>query len=284
MLQVNIFMLFLVLSGIYFFREKRDILAGLFFAAAISIKVIPVLFLVYFVIKRQFRVCVFIIIWLVILSLLIPAIFMGLDCAWQSLLVWNKNMFITSTSFEPNPEMVGAMFNPTNQSVPGFLFRWLARNDFLTLHLKRIDNEFYAFMMNWTFSLKEIYVLYVAKAVTAILMLITFAFCLRESDDRKGAHFTYEYSLIFLASLIANPVLRTQQLVLILLPLLFMLSRIKGEKAEYRFPYIAFLVFAFFYLFQCVRLFMIFGFGTLSILWLWYFTVTQYKNTAKSRA
>ena len=278
MLQVNILLCFLVLGAFYFFRKERAVLAGAFLAMAISIKIIPSLFLLYFIVKREFKICIFTIFWMLIFFLVIPSCYLGIENAWQSLMVWNEHMLTKSTSFVPNFDMIINMFNPENQSITAFLSRWLIKNDFLVLHFKRMAHEYPAFITNWTFSVTNVTALYISKVVIFLIVAITFSHCFRKIKDRTSPLLNCEYSLIFLLSLIANPVLKTQQIILVIFPLIFLLSHIAKPDKDYKFSYSAFICFSLLYLLQMGRIFKIFGFGTLSILWLWYVILLKYRK------
>ncbi|MFH1381058.1 MAG: glycosyltransferase family 87 protein, partial [Candidatus Omnitrophota bacterium] len=248
MLQVNVFLFFLVVLGLYFFRKGSDVLAALFLAMAISIKIIPVLFLLYFIVKREFRICIFIILWTFFFSLAIPTFFMGLDHAWASLIAWNDNMLAKSISLKPNFDMMSYMFNPQNQSVKAFFSKWLMENDFSILCTKRVSHEYYPFMINWTLSIKKEYALYAYRVFTLLLSIVTFFYCRKKIKDRKNPLLNNEFSLIFLLSIIVNPVLKTQQMVFIIFPLVLLLSSIVISNRHYRFFYRAMICFSFLYL------------------------------------
>lgn len=276
MLQANILMFFAAVMGVYFFRKKMNIPAGLFFAMAISIKIIPILFLFYFIVKREFKTSLSIIVWTAVFSVLVPSLYMGFENMRDALIWWNTNMLERSTSLVPNKYMVGVMLNPENQSLKAFLSRWLIENDRFLLHVKKDCHEFYPFMINWTLSLTQKTTLYISKIATVLLAAVTFACCLGKKEKGPASLLNYEFSLIFLICLISNPVLRTQQFVFLIFPALFALSRIVKTESGYRFFYISFLCFASLYLLQGIRILKIFGFGTLSILWIWLFILGRY--------
>ncbi len=54
--QINLFIFLLLLLGIYFLRQKKEIISGIFFGTSIALKFFPLLFLPYFLIKRQWQV------------------------------------------------------------------------------------------------------------------------------------------------------------------------------------------------------------------------------------
>lgn len=278
MLQVNIMLIFLILAAIYFFKRKMDIPAGLFLAAAISIKITPVLFLIYFAVKREFRLCIFTVLWGIIFSLGVPSLYLGFGEALQGLIAWTNNMLLNSVSVAPNQNTISSMFNPENQSVAAFFSRLLVKNDFSIIHLKRMAHEYPVFLINWNFNLSGISALWASKVIVLILLITTFGSCLKKIKDRLSWALNFEYALVFLAALIANPILKTQQMIFLLFPALFVLSRLRERGRNYRLFYFGFLSFCVFYLLQADRIFKILGGGTLSILCLWGLVLIGYRE------
>ena len=278
MLQANISILFLVLAGLYFFKKKMDLPASFFLGLAISIKVIPILFLIYFIVKREFKMAVFTALWTGLFSYVVPAAFMGADNAWVSLDMWSKSMLFKSMSNNPNFDMLIYMFNPQNQSVTASFSRWFMKNDFLIIHFKRMAHEYYAFLIPWTLSMTRESVFFISKIFTFLVGAVTFLFCFGKIKKRSDHLLNYEYALMFLLSLIANPVLKTQQMIFLLFPALLLLSRIITPVGDNRFLYPAFLSFAFLYLSQIFGVFKMLGFGTLSILLLWIVLLASYRH------
>lgn len=281
MLQVNILVLLLVLSGLYCFNKRKAFLAGLFLAMAISIKVIPVLFLFYFIIKKKIKISIFIILWLLIFSLVVPALYMGPSDAWHSLLSWNESMLMKSMSADQNFDTIMTLFNPENQSVSAFSFRWLVKNDFGILGLKRGAHEYPVFLINWTLSLPKESAFFVSKIIVLLILSITFLWCLRKKENSSAGQ-NKEYALIFLASLIATPILKTQQMVLLIFPILLLLTQLEYRGKNYRFFYLGLACFTVLYLAQMGRAFKIFGFGTISILLLWFLTLKIPRHSTRT--
>lgn len=283
MLQVNILVFFLILLGLYLFKRKKDILAGLFLALAISIKIIPVLFLIYFLIKREFKICASIVAGLLIFSIAIPSLYLGLDNASRSIIIWAENVLFKTLSAVPSYEMLDNMFNPGNQSITAFFSRWLIKNDGNILWWKRINYKYPPFMFNWTLSLAKETTLYISKIVVILLAGITFISCFKRIKDKSNPILNYEYSLILLLSLLLSPILRTRYFIFTIFPLLTLLFYINNLKSEdYRFLHLSFAGFAFLYLSLGIKIFKIFGFGTLSVLWPWCFILISYRRFLKS--
>ena len=266
-LQTNIMVFSAGLAGLYFFRRHMDIFAGLFLALAISIKPIPIPFLFYFLIKREFRVAVFIVLWAVMFSIAIPALNMGPSDAINTLALWNKGMLASTASADPGREMIDIMFSPSNQSVAAFFSRWFIANDYTILGWKRLDHGYHPLLINMTFSLSRDFVFYLYKGVISLLVLAAFLRCSRKIKDRRESILSYEYALIFVTALIMNPVLRVQQFIFLVFPMLLVLSHI-GLRRQ-RLFYIGFGCLAALYISQAAGIFKIFGFGTLSIFLLW---------------
>ena len=73
----NLMILFLVTSTVYAWRKGYDVLAGLILAYAISFKVTPGLFLVYFAYKRSWRTVGTALLGLGLFLLVVPSLFLG---------------------------------------------------------------------------------------------------------------------------------------------------------------------------------------------------------------
>lgn len=75
-LQINVLVLFLVISGYYFYQRNKLVAGGILFALAASLKAFPVLILLYFVIRKQWKIAL----WMCLFGFLFtisPAIFYG---------------------------------------------------------------------------------------------------------------------------------------------------------------------------------------------------------------
>jgi len=117
--NINIFILFLVVSSLAAFSRGRDFLAGVLLALAIASKVTPALFVGYFLWKRAWKVLLGVGAGLVLFFLLVPALFLGWDGNLQSLRSWIEVMIL--------PFLKGGIVTPehNNQSLPGLAARML---------------------------------------------------------------------------------------------------------------------------------------------------------------
>lgn len=79
--QVSIILTACVIGAFHVHVAKKSILAGIILALATAIKYYPIIFLSYFVMKRDFRVCISFAVALTIIYMIIPSAAIGID-AW----------------------------------------------------------------------------------------------------------------------------------------------------------------------------------------------------------
>jgi alpha-1,2-mannosyltransferase len=123
--QVNLILLFLICLFWYFYsRDSKDWMTAIPLSLAIALKTYPVLFLIYFLIKRQYRLLSWTSLYLVVLVvtswLVLPA------GSWQD---WLVNVVPTGGVGETPYQL----FNPAapwNQGINGFVSRLFLLNDF----------------------------------------------------------------------------------------------------------------------------------------------------------
>jgi hypothetical protein len=140
--NVNLLILFLVMSALYAFSRGKDVPSGLLLALAIASKVTPALFVVYFAWKRAWRVLVGTAIGLVLFFLLVPAAFFavedgsasrGWERNWEALVAWEKGMI------EPYLVRGEVTSERENQSLPGVLTRLLSHEPSFSKWVDGVD-------------------------------------------------------------------------------------------------------------------------------------------------
>lgn len=77
--QVSVLLVVCVVAAFHAYAGKKRVLAGIILAVAVAIKYYPAVFLVYFILKRDFRVCVSFAIAIFVFYTFIPATVMGLQ-------------------------------------------------------------------------------------------------------------------------------------------------------------------------------------------------------------
>jgi hypothetical protein len=117
--NVNLLILFLVVSALMLFRNEWDLGAGIALALAIACKVTPALFVPYFLWKGAWRVLIGVTIGLALFLFVVPAAFLGWAENWTMLSSWTQNMV--------TPFLVGGVVTSehSNQSLPGLVQRLL---------------------------------------------------------------------------------------------------------------------------------------------------------------
>lgn len=268
LLQANIPILCALIAAFYYFRKGKDGAAGFFLACAISVKIIPILFLIYFVIKRAWRVSLVTILWLAVSAVVVPVLVMGPAAVGAATMTWWHETFIKSTTAVPNFDMMGGMFNPVNQSIQAFLARWLTGNDADILYWKKIVYHYNGYLIGLNMGFSRAATLGIAKAVTAAVIAVTLFVSSRVSRDRTDGRWRQGYALVTVASLLASPILRVQYFIFLILPLFLVLARATdpGRGKIFR---AAILAFSGLYLFQALKVGRLIGAGTIAAVLLW---------------
>ncbi|MGH8005145.1 MAG: glycosyltransferase family 87 protein [Limisphaerales bacterium] len=117
--QINLALWSLTAISVYLAKTGRPVAGGAFLGLAITIKVLPILFLFYFFIKRNFRLVGSALLALPI-SFLLPSLFLGWEQNLNLLAAW-YNKVIGPAAFQ------GAVdTSDMNQSLPALLHRFLS--------------------------------------------------------------------------------------------------------------------------------------------------------------
>jgi len=117
MLQINMFVLFLVIAGFFFYTRERNWVSGFFFGLAASIKAFPGLFLIYFLLRKQWKIAGTILLWAIGFTVS-PVLFYGFERFGNLMIEWLSISFF-------KPFIVGYQ-SFSNQSLYAFWERLLA--------------------------------------------------------------------------------------------------------------------------------------------------------------
>ncbi|OLB67035.1 MAG: hypothetical protein AUG85_00110 [Gemmatimonadetes bacterium 13_1_20CM_4_66_11] len=117
-MQINLYLLFLVLLAFDLFRRRREAMGGLALATAISVRAVPILFLVFLLYKRAWRAVAWTAGFLAVLNVLLPALCFGPAIAGERWKEWRT--VAAAETANPTP-----MF--PNQSLLAALRRLLTR-------------------------------------------------------------------------------------------------------------------------------------------------------------
>jgi len=137
--QVNFLMMALILFGLYAAEKKKDVLSGFLIGFSILVKYMGVIFIPYFIIKRKFKVVLFILLSLFVYSLL-PALFWGWARNFQ--LQYQFFPYLCATSLD-----MYSLSDYANQSLMAMVVRFFSGygdNTLKFLNLKDFQLGFFA--------------------------------------------------------------------------------------------------------------------------------------------
>jgi len=199
--QVNAIVLLLVLLGLCLFQNNKDFFAGLGLSLATAVKLTPLIFLGYFLYKREWRVCAGFITGLVLFIILLPSLFLGFKTNNQLLTTYSKNMIIKPFDAD----------DTWGQSLSASLVRYLYdyKSDYhadrgtlqvnvMDIHSERID--------------------VIARTLLLIILLLVAFVCRGSILERQGYTFTMEVSLVMVTMLLMSPLSRVAHFVVLIFP------------------------------------------------------------------
>jgi alpha-1,2-mannosyltransferase len=120
--NVNLFILFLVMGGLYAFHKGRPARGGLWLALAIACKVTPALFVPYLVWKRSWKALAACAVGLVLFLWVVPSCYFGWEKNQELLTSWTRQMIVP---FLVHGEVTSSH---ENQSLPGMAARLLTHS------------------------------------------------------------------------------------------------------------------------------------------------------------
>jgi hypothetical protein len=191
--NVNLFILFLVVSALAAFRRRWDLTAGVILALAIACKVTPALFVAYFAWKRSWRVLAGVALGLVLFFFVIPAAVLGWQVNTELLGSWVHQMV--------TPYVVGGIVTSDhpNQSLPGLIHRLLTASPSSAIYVNDVytPTEYHNLL-----SLGPAKAGWVVRACMACFSAAVVWRCRTPTRPRERAALAAEYALIVLGMLL----------------------------------------------------------------------------------
>jgi len=206
--QVNHVTLFLLCLSLYAFKQRRDLGAGALIGVATALKLTPGLFILYFLYKRRFKVAVGAAVGLLICWLALPPFMFGFEnygpimASWWDIL----GRFITEGTVAEG--VVG--FRHTNQSLSAALYRFLS-------DVPADGGRGPDYFVN-VVSLSVPLVDYIMKGLAVAILAFLAWVCRTPLGDRDRVALSFEYSLIFIATLFISPISWINHYVFLLFP------------------------------------------------------------------
>lgn len=222
MAQINIFVFFLCVLALVLWERKKDFTAGLVLASAVLIKLTPIFFCLYFLVKRAWRLLAGVLAGGLILSLLIPTLVFG----WGKSRIYHQQWFgrmikpmvieviAKFQKFEPHPlkkspeeirELhISQMLVDTNQSLEAGLMRLFLKNrtDYQVAHR-------YAGLPVLGGGIPQGALSGVIQIFRVGLLMVLIVLCLPGGKGEPRIRRALEISLVFLSTTLLSPIARS---------------------------------------------------------------------------
>ncbi len=217
----NLLIMFLVVAALYAWRKGYDILAGLVLALAISYKVTPALFVVYFAYKRSWRTVAATFAGLGLFLLVVPSVILGPGFNWECLSAWwHRMMSPFLTKGEQSPQEV-------NQSMVGVLTRLLTE---MPPGTGRYDVHLDVNIVAWPPAV----VRNLIKAIALGLVGLLAFFCRTKAARRDDPRLFGEFALVVLTMLFVSERSWKHHYVTVLLPYTYLMYRVGSSRVSPR--------------------------------------------------
>lgn len=211
--QVNIIVLLLSLIFFHYWKKGETIIAALFLAAAISIKLVPLIFLILVIQRRNYYLLIYTVIYLVIFTMVIPYLFLGND------LFGIYNNYINTL-----------LLKGTSLEVP-------------------VDSMFFTLSGFISYIIPPLKNVIWLKLISVLLVVIALLiFSLKMEDIFYSKNSIVVISLYFLGILLVSPMSETHHLIFILPALTTIIFSIFNLKFYNKLTKINIIIFSFFYI------------------------------------
>jgi alpha-1,2-mannosyltransferase len=191
--NINILILFLVIAALYAFHRQFDILCGVWLALAICCKVTPLLFVPYFLWKRQWRVLFGVAAGMVLFLAVIPGAALGWRENQEQLNSWAKQMVVPFLR-----DGIVSSERP-NQSLPGVATRLLTHSPSVSDY----PNGVYTPVEYDNFAdIGREGVRWLVRLCQGLFALMVILLCRTPARDRGGWRLTCEFAIILVGMLV----------------------------------------------------------------------------------
>lgn len=211
--QINIIVLLLCLIFFHYWKKGETIIAALFLAAAISIKLVPLIFLILVIQRRNYYLLIYTVIFSLLFTMVIPYLFLGND------LFGIYNNYINTL-----------LLKGTSLEVP-------VDSMFFTL------SGFISYIIP---SLKNVIWLKLVSALLVVIALLTFS--LKMEDKFYSKNSIVVISLYFFGILLVSPMSEIHHLIFILPAMTIVTFNIFDLKSYNKLTRINTIIFFFFYI------------------------------------
>lgn len=269
MAQVNLFVLFLFLLGFQEIKKKQHILGGFWLGAATAVKLIPVIFFVYFAVKRQWKVLWGGLIAFIFCFWLFPMLVLGPAKNSAYLKSWYQETLQDQTE----PETLGfysTQLNPSHQNLQAVIFRLVIDWEFRERTGGAHGKEFF---FRTPLRLTEKQAGNVARGMSLAVLLILVASWIWNRKKANPNFDLQEIAATLSAMFLLSPKARSHFFIFLLLPYILLLKEalVSGDKKIERQAKGTLVSSVIFYFLQTIQYFKYLGAGAWSALILFFY-------------
>ncbi|PIQ86472.1 MAG: hypothetical protein COV74_04665 [Candidatus Omnitrophica bacterium CG11_big_fil_rev_8_21_14_0_20_45_26] len=269
MAQVNILVFFLVLLGLNAMEQNRWGRAGFWIFAAAAIKLIPIIFFVYFAVKRKWRALAGGLGGFLFCFIAFPCLLVGPSQAWRYHHQWYEETLKDQATPLTLP-FYSTQLNPSHQNLQAAFFRWVIDWEFRERTGGKHGKEFH---YRPPIRLSERQASYLSQAVV-LLMFFYYVFCIMRTRDQTKNRRLMVSCLTLISMILLAPKTRSHFFVFLLLPWAVLVTQVISGSQKRKAQFI-FLSSAAFYLLQGFSYAKFLGVGSFTALVLFFYFTTQ---------
>jgi hypothetical protein len=223
--NVNLLILFLVVTALFAYRSGWDVTAGIVLALAIACKVTPALFVGYFLWKRAWRCLAGCGIGLALFFFVVPAFALGWTENLELLTSWFRQMVL--------PYVLGGAVTSDhpNQSLPGLVVRMFTHAPSFSTYIDDVYSP--VEYCNWL-SLSPLAAGWIVKGAMAIFAGVVMWTCRTPRENRRDWRTAAECSLVVLGMLLFSERTWKHHCVTLALPLAVLSHRLAHDRDHRR--------------------------------------------------
>ena len=287
--QVDFMVFFLILLSLLAYEKKRPFLSGIIIAAAGVIKIYPLYFLLYFLLKRRFKAVTGFIVGILLFALIVPWVVLGQDNFNGSMKSWVEmrampHLQSAGDDTRENYARCESQFKPSNQAFSAIIMRYFMQDSKDVVEWKTVD---FKYKIYWPHPLTPKQVDTLIKVLLLLVLLISYAGLDYKRAYRDNIYLGLEYSVIFLSMLLFFPMVKSHTFAPMLFPLVVFnyLKTTRGEKQLYNSRWMekTFWAAVVLYCLQAFRYMQVLGAGCLSIVLLWILFIGMLRKEKKLR-
>jgi alpha-1,2-mannosyltransferase len=221
--NVNLFILFTIVGGLYSFHRNRNVVGGLMLALGAACKVTPVLFVPYFLWKRAWRMLAATLVGLFVFLWLVPGAVLGWERNHALLASWSKQMVA--------PFLVNGVVTSehNNQSLPGLATRLLTHSPSFSEYDWSAKTSRPVEWHNML-DLDRPLVSWMVKGCMLAFALMVLWRCRTPAAERRSWRTTAEFSVVILGMLLFSERTWKHHCVTFLLPIAVLCYQLSAER------------------------------------------------------